>query len=679
MNAIFKRYLFERHILVSEGVAEENCFEVLFSLAHFFGINVKKGHELVSRDMLITAGECLGHDVPEPFYRGFPTTVRSLTKEQLLFDQLLHYFINYGMGDFSETGHSVFEAEDFTRLAFNERVRVKDFVCLGSEEAEEYLRGCIDDLFASSRPLSKEQAELVTAYVTEYNYIPERIASKSTAVRILRTLRDTRFAKFLYLSDVIKLVDEINFYEYGNRNIKRLSLKNADRRFLSELLDRIFEGGYVNIRDCFEKKAVWCGFLHHIHYQPRCEAAEKFCHLMRNKGNQSVYAEVEKYLSERDVCRAVDALKAGKGDGGVLRALDYLVSRCENKQDLQYVLSSISSGRPVLLLQLIMHYARASARGARTFQFVKHNMLRNHTETPAEVKARRTRLGARTRKAMLAYMSSMLSARLKGSLGRVYVHPDMYKIAIPMHEAAANGGFGTLPSGSRVKLDEGQKIRAFTYWEKVYDIDLSMFGITKSGEEEEFSWRTMYYNQSDMITFSGDEVSGYDGGSEYFDVELDLLAEKRPDLDYLIFCNNVYSGTHFGDCVCTAGYMMRDKVDSGEVFEPKTVKSSFKVTADSTYAYLFAIDLHTRELIWLNLSLDSGRIVAADERVSLALERIGELDVMSAGELLELCATEVVDDPALADVAFTDEELPELEGREQIHSYEYSRIMKLLG
>ena len=679
MNAVFKRYLFDRHILVSDGVAEENRFEVLFSLAHFFGINVKKGQELVTRDMLITAGECIGHNVPEPFYRGFPTTVRSLTEEQLLFDQLLHYFINYGLGDFSETGHSVFESEDFTRIAFNERVQMKDFVCMSNEEAEVYLRGCIDDLFASSRPLSQEQNELVCAYVTEYNYVPDRIASKSTAVRILRALRDTRFAKFLYLSDVIKLVDEINFFEYGNRNIKKLHLKNTDRRFLTDLLDNIFESGYVNVRDCFEKKALWCGFLHHIHYLPKCEAAEKFCHLMRNKGNQSVYSEVEKYLAEKDVRNAVDVLKEGKGEGAVLRALDYLISRCENKEDLKYVLSTVGSGRPVLLLQLMMHYAKASGRGARTFQFVRHNMLRNHTETPEEVKARRTRLGARTRKTMLAYMSSLLEARLHGSLGKVYVHPDMYKIAIPMHEAAANGGFGTLPSGSRVKLDEGQKIRAFTYWEKVYDIDLSMFGIDGSGNEEEFSWRTMYYNQSDMITFSGDEVSGYDGGSEYFDVDLDRLTKSRPELEYLVFCNNVYSGTHFSECVCTAGYMMRDKVDSGEVFEPKTVKSSFKVTADSTYAYLFAIDLRTRELVWLNLSLDSGRIVAASERVSLALERIGELDVMSAGELFELCATEVVDDPALADVVFTDEELPEIEGREQIHSYEYSRIMKLLG
>ena len=248
-----------------------------------------------------------------------------------------------------------------------------------------------------------------------------------------------------------------------------------------------------------------------------------------------------------------------------------------------------------------------------------------------------------------------------------------------MHEAVANGGFGTLPSGSRLALEDGQKLRAFTYWEKVNDIDLSMIGIGRNGEEYEFSWRTMYREQGDVITFSGDETSGYDGGSEYFDIDLERIKRERPYLKYIVFCDNVYSGSDFSECECTAGYMMRDKVDSGEVFEPKTVKTSFRVTADSTYAYLYAIDLDTRELVWLNFSVYSDKIVAADGRVKNALARIGELEVMSAGELVRFAATELVDDPELADVCFTDEELPKKEGREQIHSYEYTRLMSLLG
>lgn len=678
MNAVFKKFLFERHILVSEGAVEENRFEVLFSLAHFFGIRVTEGDEYVTRDMLVTAGECIGRNIPEPFYRGFPETVKRLTKEQLLFDQLLHYYLTYGMKNFENPGHSIFE-EDFTRVAFNERYTEKTFVCLSLSDAEKYLRGCIDDLLASSRPLSKEQMEILSLYLDEYGFFPEAIASKSTATTLLRKKRDVRFVDFLALSDVIRLVDDMCFFEYRNRNIKKLNLKNADRRFLTAVIDRIFECGFVNLRDCFEKKALWCGLLHHIHYQAKCEAAEKFLSLMRNKGNQSVYSEVEKYLSEHNVKMAVDALKAGKGNGALLRSLDYLISRAESPEDIRYILSSVDAGRPILLLQLLMHYSAPEENGERVFGFVKHNRITTHCETKEEAARRKTRLGVRTRSVMAGYIKALLGAQLSGTLGRVYVHPSMDKIAIPMHEAVANGGFGSLPSGSRLKLDEGQKIRAFTYWEKVNDIDLSMIGIGKDGREYEFSWRTMYHEQGETITFSGDEVSGYEGGSEYFDVNLERLVKERPYLKYIVFCDNVYSGSDFSECECTAGYMMRDKVDSGEVFEPKTVKTAFRVTADSTYAYLFAVDLETREFIWLNSSVNSRGVIAANGRVKNALARIGELDVMSAGDLLRFAATEVVDDPALADVCFTDEDLPKVEGREQIKSYEYTRIMSLLG
>ena len=211
MNAVFKKYLFERHILVSDGMPEENRFEVLFSLAHFFGIRITEGDELVTRDMLVTAGECIGRDIPEPFYRGFPNTVKSLSRDQLLFDQLLHYYVTYGMRDFENPGHSIFE-DGFNRTAFNERYTEKAFVCMTLADAEKYLRTCMDDLLASSRPLSKEQSEILNLYIDEYEFCPEAIASKSTATNLLRVRRDLRFADFLALSDVIRLVDDINFF-----------------------------------------------------------------------------------------------------------------------------------------------------------------------------------------------------------------------------------------------------------------------------------------------------------------------------------------------------------------------------------------------------------------------------------------------------------------------------------
>ena len=678
MNIVFKRYLFEKHVLVSDCTPEENRFEVLFTLAHFYGIRITKGEELLTRDMIVTAGQYLGRNIPAPFYRAFPASVKSLTTEQLLFDQLLHYFVTYGMKDFSEAGHSVFE-ENFERIAFHERVVPIDFIVVTEAEAEGILRGLINDLFSSSRPLSIPAFNLVNEYVNVYGYVPDTCASKDTATALLVETGNLGFSKFLALSDVVRAVEYINFHKYSNKNVRKLNFKNVHRKLVSSLIDKIFEDGYVNIRDCFEKKAIWCGLLHHIHYQPKCKDAEQFCHLMRNKGNQSVYSEFERYMNDRDVCRAVDVLRSGKGGGAVLRSLDYLVSRAKSEEDVEYIISKIGKGKPILLVQLLMHYALYSAGSARTFRFVKNGLLCHHEETPEEMKRRRTVLSATDTALIVDRIRSRLAASLPKRLGKVYIDPAMYKIALPLHESAASGGFGCLPSGSRVPIEDGSKIRAFTYWEKVDDIDLSVIAINNNRSMEEFSWRNMAYLQSDVIAFSGDQTSGYEGGSEYFDVDLDLFKKNRKNARYLVFCNNVFSGTPFSECVCRAGYMIRDKVDSGEVYEPKTVRSAFSINCESTTAYLFAVDLKTRELVWLNLAENSMRRIAATTDVSYVLDRIGEVDVLSAGDVVAMVSNELVDNPEDAELIFSDAPFEEREGRAQLHSYDFEWLMSLLG
>ena len=119
MKRIYKDYLFQKHILVAGTAVPENPVETVFALAGLFGIKVTAGAHLADASMIRYAAKMLGEKVPEPFYRGFPESVRSLTAEELVYDQLLHYYTTYGRGDFSEAGHSVFE-EQLERTALKE-------------------------------------------------------------------------------------------------------------------------------------------------------------------------------------------------------------------------------------------------------------------------------------------------------------------------------------------------------------------------------------------------------------------------------------------------------------------------------------------------------------------------------------------------------------------------------
>ena len=341
----------------------------------------------------------------------------------------------------------------------------------------------------------------------------------------------------------------------------------------------------------------------------------------------------------------------------------------------------MSKINPIVNIQMLMQYHNY-ATSPRIFKFIKNYRMRTHRETALEASKRKSIVPPEIRKAAEATLKNQLIETLKGRAGKVYIDPAMKSIAVPLQMAASQTGFDVLPSGSRVKIPDGKKIRAFTYWEKVNDIDISCFGLTEDGYQEEFSWRTMWDKQGSEIVFSGDETSGYYGGSEYFDINLNLFKAKHPDFRYIVFCDNVYSDATFDSCFCKAGFMMRDEKDSGEIFEPKTIKTSFKVSGDTRFNYMFAIDLETREMVWLNIIREGSRSVAGTEKMDFLLSYLNMTEVFNVYDLFKYCGTlsNVYDaDIIVSDYDFKNSEMLEaIEGKEIIHSYDFEKILKYL-
>ncbi len=664
MQTLLKKFLFTKQILVSEGNAyteAADVFNAIFAFANLLNIKIVSGRKLATLELLKFAQEELGVDVPEPFYRGFPSSVRKLTPDQLLLDQLVHYALTYGLNDFDgPAGHSIFEG-DFERAAFKEsKTPVKEFRILTEEAAISELERLVADALASSRPLSATVMEVVTAFVTDYQTTIPACASKDTAARLWLATSSVEFAKFLQLSDVVKVVELVNFETYHSRKIKKLNFANRDRKRIAQLLDTIFARGDVSekeLRECYEKKAIWQGILHHIHYRPRTKQGTEFVALMRGKDNKSAYSEFEGLMSQGKITEAADSLIQSKGVGAFARNFDYIVSRLSDLNELPRLVAKLRSTSLIMQLQLLYHnldYLSGECQ-RRVFTFTKFNLLSAHTETDAELLKRKTYLTRGMRQSIVYALYNALRDELKNKLGRVYVDPDAPKVAPPIQETTAASGLGVLPCGTRLPIMRGKKIRAFTYWEKVDDIDISMFGLDADGNQSEFSWRTMYYDmQSDAIVFSGDETRGYYGGSEYFDVDLDAIRATYPKMKWLIFCDNVFSGSPFSECFCKAGFMYRDILDSGAVYEPKTVQTSFLIDGDTTFKYMFAIDLETNEFVWLNIARDSSSRVAGANSMSFLIKYIERAKKVTLNDMLKLAATELVDDSAQAEIVFTD-------------------------
>ena len=678
MKSFYKNYLFQKHVLAAEKKAPENPFETLFSLAKLFGIRITEGQHLADVSMIGFASSQLGEKVPEPFYRGFPESVRALTEEELLYDQLLSYYMTYGLDDFSEARHSVFE-ENLERAAFNETTKVKEFRILTEKAALKYIGEIVTNLLAGTRPLNEQAYLLCLNYIRDFRQLPARIASKNTIIRLLLDLRDPEIARHLMLSDVIKAADELNYRVYNQKSLRKLNLKNQDRKFLTRIINDAIADGRCDIETCFEKKHLWCGLLHHLHFRPETEPAREFADAMRGRRNRSAYAAFEAKMAAKDVRGAASLLKERKGSGAVLRQLNYLISRCEKDEDAAFVMSCLDTRNVLLLLQLLVQYENYRADGLpRTFVFTKFNTLRVHHETDEECAARKSLIGKAQADLLAVMIRERLSHLLHGRLGTVYIDPAMSAYALPLQESTSQGGFGVLPKGTRLPIGEAKVLRAFTYWEKVNDIDLSVFGIDDEGGQMEFSWRTMFRKQSGAITYSGDETSGYNGGSEYFDIDIARFRKKYPKMRYLIFCDNVYSLGSFSECYCKAGYMLRDAMGSGQVYEPKTVESAFRINCDSRFAYLFGIDLEKSEFIWLNMGRDSAAAVAGTTRMDFLTDYFHVTDVINMKTFFEMAAQQVTDDLSAADVIVTNHDLAAPEGAEIIREYDYEKILAMM-
>lgn len=368
----------------------------------------------------------------------------------------------------------------------------------------------------------------------------------------------------------------------------------------------------------------------------------------------------------------------------------------------------MSGVNPVVLIQMMMNYHRMGEsdkyeikctdekkyvpKDPRTFVFQKNNRLRIHRETDDEVKRRKSNLPFSTVRIAEDTIRRQLAKVLKGRCGRVWIDDDLQKLAVPLENATGNSGFGVLPTGSRMKIPEGKFIRAFTYWEKVNDIDLSAFALAEDGKQEEFSWRNMYAKQGTDITFSGDQTSGYDGGSEYLDINVDLFKRNHPEYRYIIFCNNVYSGINFSQCICKAGFMIREadsekvpfwkgersEKTSPMIFDPKTVITSYQINAESMFAYLFAIDLKTREMVWLNLSREGRTAVAGTTGMDWLKKYLTMTDIFSLKDLYSM-AGEIVDSPGDADILVTDRPILGIrENQATVRSWDFEKMLSLL-
>lgn len=619
-----KNILISRRMLLADPVFNpitkiENAYLNAFLLSNF-GIVVDKP-ELLTKEMVKDISDVYKLNVPKSYFAN-PQDTKFYTADELFIEQCLSYFLAYG----AEESHVHVFDKKLPEYPVGDEVKIREFRILNPDEAAYELVEITKAYAAYKRPWSlDEQNEFLALYNNNqgfYNFTDMPLLCGDNAVFMLTY--DTDFAKFLFKKDVVKLSIE----KIGER--KELIMDTATKKLIKAIIPLV--------KDCPMSK----------------KQAKYFNKLVQITGSNikkvnNKYSPNRLALEKLNAGDVVGAAEVFAKSGSLLeRNLKFLLSRA-NPVEAVKILDMLSNENPTVLYQL-MSTINADNEEARTFSFFAKNKVKTHVETDYEARWRKSRLNDATKKLVHDVCFNKIEEHYRAaeSLGKVYVDPRFYRVAMPVNTSASGKGIDVPATGTRLPIT-GTKIRSFVHWEDAFDIDSSIVLENKDGMLSHINY-TNYSsrNYNGAARFSGDVTSAK--GTEYFDLDLESL--KAQDIKRVVFTfHGFYSTFNDGEIYC--GYQNKEDFNT-KAWDPKNIELKIHVKGEKRAYVAFAVDLETNEIIVLNLMRDDdSRVVSPKDFEAIkAFMDPAKLE-LNMGLIAEWRG-EVVEDPYEADVVFSD-------------------------
>ena len=620
-----QKILISRRMLVADTIPTKSAFRLegaylnAFLLSNF-GIVVDKP-ELLTKEMVKDISDVYRLNVPKSYFAN-PQDTKFYTAEELLVEQCISYFLAYG----AEDSHIHIFDKELPEYPVGEEIKIREFRILDAEEAACELIEIAKAYAAYKRPWGlDEQVEFVELYKEGcYNLATMPILCGDNAVFMLD--RNVEFARFLFKKDVVKL----SVAAAGEQ--KELKLDAKTRKLISDIIPLV--------KDCpmSKKQAKYFNTLVKI-TGAKVKKAD-------NKKSPNRIA-LEK-LNSGDVMGAAEVF--AKNGSLLERNLKFLLSRA-NPREAVKILDMLSNENPTILYQM-MSTVLADTEEARTFSFYAKNRVKTHVETEYEARWRKSRLNDATKKLVHDTCFEKIAEHYVNteSLGKVYIAPNFYKVAMPVNTSASGKGIDVPATGTRLPIT-GTKIRSFVHWEDARDIDSSVVLEKVDGGLEYINFTNYHYRDyNGAARFSGD-VTSY-SGTEYFD--LDLVSLKKQGIKRVVFTFHGFGSTlDMGEIYC--GYQNKANFNT-KAWDPKNIELKIHVKGEKRAYVGFAVDIETNEIIVLNLLRDDDSQVCRpkDFQAVAAFMDPAKLE-LNMGAIAEWRAAEVVETPEEADVVFADD------------------------
>lgn len=586
----------------------------------------------------------------EPMYPNFPKQVAKATDAELYTNAMM---VNIGdvlgvavMPKFSKK----------TRKPLKDKVQV---VALGVASDDD-LRALVSDIMVQGQPFSeRDKGDLV--FLSDYAPKTAPVVKVKENLAWLTVMFDGLDFTDSYkgATDVLRLAVAMSDGDVSlSQNTKFKTFSRPERRVILSLLNKV-----GNAEDMGRWDEQWKRLAKHLRvsdYADRYPNAALLLHkVARNHLPRSFDSKVEEAIALNDVEETVALLKTRPGV--FARRLNEVLGMVNSQKKQMEIVKSFGAVADKVSLPVLVQVWGY-------FASPDNSVIPNSVVTIKAGSNQKTKV-IENKHVQRAVDTAVLEAiesgiRAQGNLGKVFLNRDLFEqFAVPLGVRSASSGLRIAGRGSRLKFGDKGTIRLFMHWHDIVDadyfggrVDLDLSAFFLSDDFTRTS-QIAYYNLRDnMAAHSGDITGAPKGAAEFIDIDIDkaLKAGWR----YVVMTVHTFTGQNLDVVPETyAGFTMREKVKSGEVFEPSTVEQKIDLTSQSCNATPFIFDLLKREAIWWDnaTSVSAGSLINLRSNASATLAHAQHLVLgkkMMLDRLVGLLADEIVDDKEEAEIVF---------------------------
>ncbi len=655
---VLENYLMYRHkiLINTSGEPDENSPYYNLGALRTLGVVVDKPY-LLDKDTFFKLNTALGlyegRSVHHTFYMN-PQATKNFCIEELYIEQMASYF-----RVFCENRES-YVPERFSRIPIFDKVipfykpgnefKQRMFRIVTQKEFDEFAANLGVNLCKYSRPWSQDEFNDFSMLKKSGYHFGEEIVCKDNRIKALIAFCEDEFAQGYDKKDVVKISIELH--------------KEAKKYYPTKESLTIISMVLQNVQDCplSKKQAKYYNSI-----LKKCKVG-----LPKESHKQGPYV-LSKRLVEQG--KIIEAAKVLKKYGSLLtRNLVWLLSRADISE-FDEILSMVETKKPIIFIQIYQALLSSSKSFPRTFAFAKGSKVKLHTETTKELSQRKSYLSEGQQKELKKFILNKIKDYYssKDSLGNIYISPEFKNINIPINTSATGSGLDVLPVGSRIPI-RGNSIRAFCYWQGLYDVDLSALFKSKTGKMKVLNWQTQSLKLfGNSALTSGDNTS--DDGAEYLDFRIDELLKKG--YKYVVIALNGYGDKlNIGNIKC--GYQDKEDLDT-DVWSDKNIEFEISVVADSREYTAFAIDLENKEVVVVNQYLEGDCAIISPLQYDAAYKFLSKkfLEDFNMYTILSYLGN-IVDNPDKADIVFDSLYRPIRGDQEVVHASDINKLIQYI-